>query len=29
MNELQAGEYNLLKGTWQHAMPVGQFIDRV
>ena len=29
MRELQAGVYNLLKGTQQHAMPVGQFIDRV
>ena len=29
MRELQAGVYNLLKGTRQHAVPVGQFIDRV
>ena len=29
MRELQAGVYNLLKGTRQHAMPVGQFIDRI
>ena len=21
--------YNLMKGTWQHALPVGEFMDRV
>ena len=29
MRELAAGVYNLMKGTHQHAMPVGEFMDRV
>ena len=29
MRELAAGVYNLMKGTRQHAMPVGEFMDRV
>ena len=29
MRELAAGVYNLMKGTRQHAMPVGKFMDRV
>ena len=29
MRELEAGVYNLMKGTLQHAMPVGEFMDRV
>ena len=29
MRELQAGVYNLLKSTHRHALPVGQFMDRV
>ena len=29
MSELQAGVYNLLKSTHRHALPVGQFMDRV
>ena len=27
MREISAGEYNLLKSTRQHAMPVGEFVD--
>ena len=27
--EISAGVYNLLKSTRQHAMPVGEFVDRV
>ena len=27
--EISAGVYNLLKSTQQHAMPVGEFVDRV
>ena len=29
MREISAGVYNLLKSTRQHAMPVGEFVDRV
>ena len=29
MRELAAGVYNLMKGTRQHALPVGDFMDRV
>ena len=29
MWELASGMYNMLKGTRQHAIPVGEFIDRV
>ena len=29
MRELAAGVYNLMKGTRQHAVPVGEFMDRV
>ena len=29
MRELAAGVYNLMKGTRQHAMPVGESMDRV
>ena len=29
MGQLAAGVCNLLKGTRQHAMPVGDFMDRV
>ena len=29
MQEISAGVYNLLKSTRQHAMPVGEFVDRV
>ena len=29
MRELAAGMYNLMKGTRQHAMPVGEFMDSV
>jgi ATP-dependent DNA helicase PIF1 len=29
MRELASGVYNMLKGTRQHAIPVGGFIDRV
>ena len=29
MRELAAGVYNFLKGTRQHALPVGEFMDRV
>ena len=29
MRELASGVFNLLKGTRQHAIPVGEFVDRV
>ena len=29
MRELAAGVYNLIKGTQQHALPVGEFMDRL
>ena len=29
MHEIAAGVYNLMKGTRQHALPVGEFMDRV
>ena len=29
MCEIAAGVYNLMKGTHQHALPVGEFMDRV
>ena len=29
MRELAAGVYNLMKGTQQHALPVGEFMDRL
>ena len=29
MREIAAGVYNLMKGTRQHALPVGEFMDRV
>ena len=29
MRELAAGVYNLMKGTRKHALPVGEFMDRV
>ena len=29
MRAIAAGVYNLMKGTRQHALPVGEFIDRV
>ena len=29
MGELAAGVYNFLKGTRQHALPVGESMDRV
>ena len=29
MREIAAGVYNLMKGTHQHALPVGEFMDRV
>ena len=29
MRELAAGVYNLMKGTRQHALPVGEFMDRL
>ena len=29
MHELTVGMYNLMKETHQHAMPVGEFMDRV
>ena len=29
MREISAGVYNLLKSTRQHAMPVGEFVERV
>ena len=29
MRELASGVYNMLKGTRQHAIPVGEFIDRL
>ena len=29
MHELAAGVYSLMKGTCQHALPVGDYLDRV
>ena len=29
MREIAAGVYNVLKSTQQHAMPVGEFMDRL
>ena len=29
MREIAAGVYNLMKGTRQHALPVGEFMDRM